>query len=192
MRNKYIQGAILFLIFSVIIGTQFGCSTTEKPKEMTKEEIVARGEYLVNFGGCNDCHSPKIMTAMGPVPDTTRLLSGHPENEPMPEIDWKLVTEKHLNIFSPDLTAARGMWGTSYSANLTPDPETGIGRWQPEMFINAIRTGKHLGAGRPIMPPMPVASVNALSDEDLKAIFAYLQTLKPVSNKVPDPTPPVM
>lgn len=192
MRNKYIQGVILFLIFSAVISSQFGCSQPEKPKEMTHEEMVARGAHLVAFGGCNDCHSPKVMTAMGPVPDTTRLMSGHPAGDPMPEFDWKLISEKHMNLASWDLTAWAGMWGHSYAANLTPDDETGIGRWQPEMFINAIRTGKHLGAGRPILPPMPVASVNELSDEDLRAVFAYLKSLKPVSNKVPDPTPPQM
>ena len=90
-------------------------------------------------------------------------------------------------LFTQDVTGAVGPWGASFAANLTPDNETGIGTWQPEMFINAMRSGKHLGAGRPILPPMPWQSIGQLSDEDLKAIFTYLKTLTPVKNKVPQP-----
>jgi hypothetical protein len=53
-----------------------------------------------------------------------------------------------------------------------------------------MRTGKHLGVGRAILPPMPWPGVAALTDEDLKALFAYLQSLKPISNLVPQPIPP--
>lgn len=93
-------------------------------------------------------------------------------------------------MFTQDISAAVNPWGASFAANLTPDNETGIGTWNEEMFVNALRTGKHLGAGRPIMPPMPWELVRQHSDEDLKAMFAYLKSLKPIKNKVPDYLPP--
>ena len=53
-------------------------STTPETKTMTKEEMIKRGDYIVTTGSCNDCHSPKIMTQMGPVPDSTKLLVRSP------------------------------------------------------------------------------------------------------------------
>ena len=88
-------------------------------------------------------------------------------------------------------TAWSGPWGVSFAANLTPDPETGIWReMTEEQFIQALRTGRHLGQGRPILPPMPWPLYGKKTDEDLKAIYAYLQTIPPIRNKVPDPLPP--
>ncbi|MNE65179.1 Fructose dehydrogenase cytochrome subunit precursor [compost metagenome] len=81
-----------------------------------------------------------------------------------------------------------GPWGSSYSANITSDA-TGIGQWSEEQFIKCIRTGKSKGLdnGRPLLPPMPWQSYAQLNDTDLKSIFAYLQTVKPVDNVVPAP-----
>ena len=58
------------------------------------------------------------------------------------------------------------------------------------MFVEAMRTGRHQGAGREILPPMPWQSVAALTDEDLSAMWAYLRTVPPVVNSVPLPMPP--
>jgi hypothetical protein len=77
----------------------------------------------------------------------------------------------------------------SFTANLTPDA-TGLGPWSAEQFIQTMRTGKHLGVGRPILPPMPWYDIGQLTDEDLRAIFSYLRTIKPVPNVVPAPLPP--
>ena len=52
-------------------------------------------------------------------------------------------------------TAWSGPWGVSFTANLTPDPETGLGRWTLRNFMDTIRSGRHMGRGRPILPPMP-------------------------------------
>lgn len=93
-------------------------------------------------------------------------------------------------LFSEDLTVAVGPWGMSFSANLTPDDQTGIGLWTEDVFIKALRSGKHMGAGRPILPPMPWFNLVNANDEDLKAIFAYLKSLPPVKNPVPAPIPP--
>lgn len=155
------------------------------------EAQVRRGEYLVNFGGCHDCHTPKQMTPNGPVPDKTRLLSGHPENSKLPEVPKALIgPEKWGALTNNDLTAWVGPWGTSFAANLTPDKATGLGSWSEREFIATMRTGKHLGVGRPVLPPMPWFDISTLNDQDLKAIFAYLHSLRPIKNDVPQPQPP--
>ena len=153
--------------------------------------IVARGKYLVTLGGCNDCHSPKIMTPMGPAVDESRLLSGSPGGIPVPAVPaGVLAPDKWGVLVSMDLTAWVGPWGTSFARNLTPDKETGLGSWTEEMFIKALRTGKDMGEGRPILPPMPWEDFGKSTDSDLKAVFAYLKSLKPVKNAVHDPIPP--
>jgi len=152
---------------------------------------VERGKYLTVVGGCNDCHTPKKFGPNGPEADMARELSGHPADDKLPPIPkgilgpkgWGAVTNNHL-------TAWVGPWGVSFAMNLTPDKVTGMGIWTPDMFVNAMRQGKHMGSGRPILPPMPWNWYRNLTDEDLQAIFAYLQTLPPVNNQVPDPIPP--
>ncbi len=167
------------------------CSTTGEAKT-TQTDLVKRGEYLVTVGGCHDCHSPKVMVDGVPHPDPKRLLSGHPASETMPPLSpepfdphgW--MVRANLNI-----TAWAGPWGISYAANLTPHQVTGSGAWTEESFIKAMRTGKHLGAGRPILPPMPWQNLSTMPEEDLKAIFAYIKSLPAIDNMVPQPVPPV-
>ena len=97
-----------------------------------------------------------------------------------------------MAMTNPMLTAWAGPWGVSFAANLTPDKETGIAEWSEEHFIQALRTGKHQGQpnGRDILPPMPWQFFKSMTDEDLKAIFAYLRSLPPVKNQVPLPVLP--
>jgi mono/diheme cytochrome c family protein len=154
---------------------------------------IKRGEYLATFGGCHDCHSPKVMTPNGPAPDKARLLSGHPADAQLPPIPPGVVgatPNQWAALTNGDLTAWVGPWGVSFAANLTPDKATGLGGWTVDQFIKTMRTGKHLGVGRPILPPMPWFDVAVLSDGDLKALFAYLQSMKAVQNPVPPPVPP--
>ena len=152
---------------------------------------VERGKYLVTVGGCNDCHTPKKMGANGPEPDMTRELSGNPAGEKLAPIPAGLIApDKYLTVVNNHLTAWVGPWGVSFAMNLTPDKDTGIGSWTQEMFVNALRTGKHQGTGRPILPPMPWNWYRNMTDDDLKGVFAYLQSLPPVKNAIPDPLPP--
>ena len=150
---------------------------------------VERGRYLVTVGGCNDCHTPWKLGEAGPEPDMTRMLSGHPESLKLPPPPvlppgpWGVVA-------ALSMTAWAGPWGISYTSNLTPDPETGLGALSEENFIKAMRTGRHFGGGREILPPMPWIWVGKMTDEDLKAIFAYLQSIPPIKNRVPSPVPP--
>jgi mono/diheme cytochrome c family protein len=150
---------------------------------------VERGKYLVNVGGCNHCHTPKLQGESGPRLDTAHLLSGHPQDMTLPPPP-QLAPGPWIAATDWTMTAWSGPWGISYGANLTPDDETGIGAWDEAMFVNALRKGQHLGAGRPILPPMPWEDLGHVSDDDLKAIFAYLKSLPPVKNKVPEPMAP--
>jgi hypothetical protein len=126
------------------------------------------------------------MGPTGPAPDNTRLLSGHPAEA---VVTMPTIPEGWGALISPTNTAFAGPWGISYSANLTPDP-SGLGNATEEMFIQAMRTGQHFGTGRPILPLMPWPNLGAATDEDLKAIFAYLRAIPPIENAVPAPTPP--
>ena len=151
-------------------------------------EQIKRGEHLVKVGLCADCHTPKKMGPNGPEEDVSRMLSGHPASEVMPGSPgmagpWAIAV-------AGDLTAWSGPWGVTFTRNLTPDKKTGLGDWTEQNFIDTIRTGKKLGKGRPILPPMPIPGINNYSDDELKAIFAYLQSLPPISNAVPEPIPP--
>lgn len=146
--------------------------------------VIRRGAYLVQIAGCNDCHTPLKMGPKGPVPDMTRMLSGHPEGLKMPPAP-KLPEGPWGWTGAATLTAFAGPWGVSFAANLTPDPQTGLGQWTEAQFLQMVRTGRHLGQGRPILPPMPVPSLQAASESDLKAIFAYLKSIPPVMNRVP-------
>ena len=163
----------------------------KKKMDAKMRMLVERGKYLVTTGLCNDCHSPKLFGPKGPVADTTRLLSGHPADQKLPDVPpGVLGPDKWGALGSNDFTAWVGPWGTSFTRNLTPDVATGIGSWNEAMFIKALRTGKHMGEGRDILPPMPWDYIGQLNDADLKAVFAYLMSLKPIENAVPDPISP--
>ncbi len=161
-------------------------STDAAPKQGASSAPIKRGEYLVTVGGCNDCHTPWKMGPNGPENDRSRLLSGHPQDLTMgspptlPPGPW-------VNNVAGTFTAWAGPWGVSFTANLTPDPETGLGKWTLQNFVEAMRSGRHMGRGRHILPPMPWANYAKMTDADLKATFAYLQSIPPIKNRVPDP-----
>ena len=157
------------------------------PPGLTVEQT--RGKYLVDIMGCHDCHTPMKMGPNGPQWDLERALSGHPEQLVMPPAP-SLPPGPWIGTASATFTAWSGPWGTSFTMNLTPDKETGLGDWTVEEFIATMKTGKDRGKGRAILPPMPVQNLANLTDEDIRAVFAYLQTLKPIKNRVPQPIEP--
>jgi mono/diheme cytochrome c family protein len=169
---------------TLIVGVAVtGCTTSSG--KLTTEARIDRGKYIVMSGGCNDCHTPLKMGANGPEPDMSLMLSGHPEQVAMPPAPpaqglWMWSGGATGTVFS-------GPWGVSFAANLTPDQNTGLGIWTEDMFMRAIREGRHMGTSRPILPPMPWQAVRNLNDEDLRAVFAYLKTVPPITNHVPDP-----
>ena len=162
----------------------------EAPAVMDEQAMIKRGEYLVNAIVCDDCHSPKRMGPKGPEIIPELRFSGFPSERQIPRVDSSIIKEG-WTLFGEDFTSAVGPWGMSFAANLTSDP-TGIGNWKEENFIRAIREGKFKGLenGRDLLPPMPWFVYRNLNDEDLKSIFAYLKTTRPVANVVPAPKKP--
>jgi mono/diheme cytochrome c family protein len=150
---------------------------------------VARGQYLVSTSGCHDCHTPFKPGPNGAEPDMSRALSGHPEALVMPPPP-ALPPGPWLVTMAATNTAFAGPWGVSFTANLTPDADTGLGQWTLKDFMSTIRTGRHMGRGRPVLPPMPIPVYNNFTDADLAAVYAYLRTVPPIRNRVPEPLPP--
>ena len=167
-------------------------NSISQDSSVSSAEMIERGGYLVTIGGCNDCHTTKVMTPYGMGFDSSKMLAGHIANPQAPKPGKDVFKPGNWGGMDPMATAFAGPWGISYAANLTPDVETGIGSWKESDFINTLRTGRHLGVenGRELLPPMPWFNFAKGTDEDLKAIFAYLQSLKPIKNKVPAASPP--
>lgn len=185
---RFVGAFTLIAMFAVaLVLSGCGFNDTALASRGGAQDAVKRGKYLVNTLACNDCHTPWKMGPAGPEPDRALLLSGHPSQlvltAPSPAAGWPVA-------FSETNTAVAGPWGISYAANLTPH-DTGLGVWDEKIFIRALRTGKHMGAGRPILPPMPWSAYGQLTDDDLRDVWAYLQSIPPIDNVVPVPTPPV-
>ena len=171
-------------LFAVLAACSHGAAA---PPPATTDP-VARGLELVHAGSCNDCHTPMAFDPkLGmPVPQMDRMLSGHPEGAPDPTT--RLAGDDQAAI-GPTFTSFALPFGVVYAANLTPDRRTGLGDWTPDMFVAAMRGGHHMGipSARPILPPMPWMNLRELTDDDLRAIFAYLRTIPAIPNRVPDP-----
>jgi mono/diheme cytochrome c family protein len=179
-----------FLAALALLALGLTSFTLNQKSPRSKAEMVARGKYLVTVADCNGCHTPLKVTAQGPVSDSSRFLSGYPSSMPVPKVPVEVLGPgKWAGLFSLG-NAFAGPWGVSFPRNLTPDTATGLGSWTDAMFVKALRTGKDLGEGRDILPPMPWESFGQMTDADLKAIFAYLRTLTPIDNPVPDPLSP--
>ncbi len=187
-----------FIVFILAIGclafstNSYKKTDSESLKTVTTtaEDAIKRGEYLVKITGCNDCHSAKRMGAQGPevIPET--MLAGYPADRPIRKFGDPSI-KQGFSMFYPDLTAAAGPWGVSFAGNLTPD-ETGIGNWTEDQFKKALTQGKYKGidGGRMLLPPMPWVNYTTMVDTDVSAIYAYLKSIKPVKNLVPQPITP--
>jgi mono/diheme cytochrome c family protein len=189
-RTVSFKGIVATVILAGAI-LVFTANASDPKSSKPSPARVERGAYLVNLGGCNDCHSPKLVTPNGVTLDPLKILSGHQADAKLPQVPKGLLTERGwVAATNGDLTAWVGPWGISYAANLTPDPATGIGGWTEEMFVKTLKTGKHLGTGRQILPPMPWENFARMNEGDLKDMYAYLMSLRPVRNAVPQPVPP--
>jgi len=176
----------------VLAGSLFAATAVSAAEVAPVSKLGAqakRGLYLVSTAGCHDCHTPFKMGPKGPEPDMSRALSGHPQDLQMPPAP-KLPEGPWVVVSAGTNTAHAGPWGTSFTANLTPDDETGLGQWTQKDFIATFRTGRHMGRGREVLPPMPIPVYNNFVDADLAAIYAYLRTIPAISNRVPEPLPP--
>jgi hypothetical protein len=185
--NKIV--VLLSILFLIIILYNYSCKqptpANAQLQEGADERLVREGEYLVTISGCNDCHSPKVLGPRGPEIDSSLMLSGYPSSRPVPE--WPMAAiAKGLVIVNFDLTAAMGPWGMSFAPNITSD-QTGIGSWTEQQFSNALTHGKLKGldGARLLFPPMPWQNFKNMTQRDVKAIFFYLKSIKPVHNVAP-------
>ncbi len=161
----------------------------QPPAEVSPQLLVHRGEQLVRLGGCGDCHTPMAFDPkLGmPVPQRHLALSGHPEGAPAPSGQPQAGDQA---VIGASFTSFKAPFGVVYASNLTPDPETGLGSWTREEFIATMRSGHRKGTGRVLLPPMPWQNLSNQPEADLNAMFAYLQSLAPIKNRVPQPEVP--
>ncbi len=137
-------------------------SVLAPPSHAADDAQIARGKYLVTVSGCNDCHTPGYFFGK---PDMSRFLGGSDVGFEIPGL------------------------GVFVGPNITPDKATGIGSWTPEQIVAAIQAGQRPD-GRILAPIMPWHAFANLTADDAMAITAFLQSLKPISNKVPGPFKP--
>ena len=183
MRRSCVRYAGLAFVISLASACAAPAPLPAPAAALAVQPPLERGRYLVTIGACADCHTPFKLGANGPEPDMSRMLSGHPEGLKLPPAPRMSPPWAWAGVGTN--TAFAGPWGISYAINLTPDADTGLGNWTEEMFMQAMRTGKHMGASRPILPPMPWPAIGKMTDEDLKSVFTYLRSLPPIVNHVP-------
>ena len=177
------RNLLIFCVVVLLVGTIITLSIRSVESQ---SDMVQRGKYLVDaVAACGHCHTPR----MGAEYNMNMYLAGHPAGQSYPRYNRSMMLQDIFILTSMQMTAFSGPFGTSFATNLTPDKETGLGEWTEEMFIKAMRTGLHQGVegNRKIFPPMPVKHYAQMNDEDLKAIWAYLKTIKPVKNEVNPP-----
>ena len=141
-------------MLSKVLILAFGCVLAGPALAQDK---VKRGEYLVAIMDCSGCHTPGVLVGK---PDLSRQLAGS-------EVGFQIPG---LGIFFPP--------------NLTPDPETGLGKWTVKDIVQAVRKGVRPD-GRELAPVMPYHSYSKLTDADADALATYLKSLKPIPNRVP-------
>jgi len=176
------------IIASALVGPLAVAKDPGKPNSAQTTAQVKRGEYLVSIAACHDCHTPVKMGPNGPEPDMTRALSGHNAQMVMPPAP-KLPPGPWIASVAATMTAWAGPWGTSFTANLTPDKETGLGTWTKAQIVTALQKGTRPD-GRMLAPIMPWQAFASLTKRDAEAIAAYLKSLPAIKNKVPDPIVP--
>lgn len=190
MKKSYL--VVLWLVATTItalVACQANSSDVRKnnPVIISKDSLINRGAYLVYTMLCDDCHSPKRMGPNGPEIIPELRLSGSRQNGKLPPVDVSEI-KKGWTLFNEDFTSIAGSWGVSFAGNLTSD-ETGIGNWTEQQFKKAITQGKYKGLdnSRTLLPPMPWPQFSILNDADIKAIYTFLKSTKPVKNVVPAP-----
>jgi mono/diheme cytochrome c family protein len=153
----------LTLLVLIALGASLAliAAAPAKSPSSSHDAKVKRGEYLTRIMGCNDCHTPGVMFGAA---DFSRQLSGS-------ELGWQ------------------GPWGVTYARNITPDLETGIGKWTEAEIVKTLRTGQRPD-GSVLLPPMPYQDFAILTDADAYAIAAYLKSIPPVQHKSLDRVPP--
>lgn len=153
-------------------------SSPEKiPADWEQTSYIDRGYYLVHhLGYCVGCHTPLEPNGQS---DRSLLLSGVP------------AKFAGVKAGPPQVAGFPGPRGSRvYAKNITPDPETGIGKWTEEQFVNTFKQGTRPDGTKYVVSQMEWNIYANMKEEDVRAIYRYLRTVKPISNKVPGNTPP--
>ena len=169
----------LGLVALALLGTAcaFNSSRETVPADWEQSSYLERGNYLVNhLGHCYGCHTPLAPDGRS---DMSLYLSGVPA-----KFAGTKVGPSQVAGF-PGPRGAR-----TYSKNLTPDPETGLGRWTEEQFLETFKHGVRPDGTRYAISPMEWNIYANMKEEDVRAIYRYLRTIKPIPNKVPANIPP--
>ena len=170
MNRNYLGLAICLALFLSSLSIFYSCNNEDKkPADGTAvnadsvKKMVDRGKYLAHYVSlCIDCHSQRDFSQFsGPLKEGTEGMGGEEFNEKL------------------------GIPGVVYARNITPDTVNGIGKWTDEDIARAITRGVNKN-GDTLFPLMPYPHYNTMSKEDVYSIIAYIRTLKPNSNKVPD------
>jgi mono/diheme cytochrome c family protein len=163
---KIAGGALLVVVALAVGGVSWLALRKPAQRAASGEKIeatparLARGQYLVNHvSDCLGCHSDHLLKFGVPVKPGTEGMGG-------------FVFDKKLGF--PGVVAAQ---------NLTPDPETGLGKWTDGEILRAMREGVDRN-GEALFPMMPYQHLRIMSDEDAKSVVVYLRTLKPIRNQV--------
>ncbi len=150
---------VLALALAVLVGTGMLATQSLDAGAASRgaSAEVARGQYLATIMDCAGCHTPGALAGR---PEFDRQLAG-----------------SAIGFALPD-------GGVVYPKNLTPDAETGLGRWSEDDIARAVRQGQSRN-GRVLVPVMPWPSYAVLTEADARAIAAYLKSVPPVRFEVP-------
>ena len=160
------------------------------PRRRYPADMVRKGAVIVMAGSCNDCHTPWVNDPVGrPAPDLSRMLSGHPQGAPDPQ---GKPGQEDIGLIGPTFTS----FAAAFRRRVLEEPHAG--RRDRDRKAGP-RSSSSRSSARPatrtgaLLPPMPW-TCSGPSDADLRAVFAYLQSIPPIRNEVPDSRvpPPVM
>ena len=170
-----------YLVFVVcLLAALIVCFTPAQASVPQQTDLIVHGKYIATIAGCTDCHTN--LSAPYLV-DPTKLT--------LPQIQTIAFNGKDTVDTTKFMAGGRlfdlGPAGKVYSANLTPDVDTGIGGWTDEQIKVAVRTGQ-IPSGRMLVPVMPYHTFNSMAETDLDAVVAYLRSIPAIKNKVPAPT----
>jgi len=184
-KKLFLFTAIIAAVVTALVACTNSSGEAQKTATISQDSLIKRGEYLVSIAGCDDCHTPKKMGPMGPEPDMSVRLSGYRSAVPFPKVDTNIIKQGWA-LVNPELTGWAGPWGASFTANITSD-STGIGNWSYDQFKKAFQQGKWKGleGTRPLMPPMPWQQYSKMTEDDVRSIFTFLKSTKPIKNVEP-------
>ncbi len=168
MRKNIFIAIVLFIVSGVLVVNcvdKKAGSADEATYNDSLQQSIARGDYFVNHvAACFDCHSKRDFNSFaGPIVEGSEGMGGA-------LIDHNLVA---------------AIPGSLYPKNITPDSATGIGSWSDDELIKAITQGISKN-GDTLFPLMPYPQYNKLPKQDVLDIIAYLRTVKPINNPVPE------